>query len=121
MARKQSSSTRSRKQTSSSAKHSRSTSGRTTALKTTTDHDEIREWAEARGGVPASVQGSASPDDTIIIRLEFPDSSSSTDENLEEISWDEFFDQFEDQGLALVYEEELTSGEERNSHRLVKR
>jgi len=121
MSRKQNSSAKSRKHSSSSAKHSKSTSGRHTASKTTTDHNEIREWAEERGGVPASLQGADSPDEIMALRLEFPDAPNSSDENLEEITWEEFFDRFEDQGLALVYEETSESGEGSNSHKLVKR
>ena len=39
--------------------------------KTTQDHDEIRQWAEKRGGKPAEVT-STSENGTGILRLEFP-------------------------------------------------
>jgi hypothetical protein len=41
-----------------------------------------------------------------IIRIMFPDSAQSDHEALEEISWDEFFEQFEASELALLYEED---------------
>jgi hypothetical protein len=41
-----------------------------------------------------------------IIRIMFPDSAQSDHETLEEISWDEFFEQFEASELALLYEED---------------
>ena len=69
--------------------------------RTTTDHEEIREWAEQRGGRPACVKGTGGGDDMGIIRLEFPGSSYSNDEKGQDISWDEFFEKFEAQRLAL--------------------
>jgi hypothetical protein len=79
--------------------------------KITTDHDEIRKWAEARGGRPAAVRLTYSKEDPGIIRIEFPDAPNARDENLIEISWDEFFKKFDEANLALVYEEENASGE----------
>lgn len=70
---------------------------------TTTDHDTIRKWADAHGGKPAAVE-STHENGVGIIRIMFPDSPQSQHENLVEISWDEFFKQFEESGLALVYE-----------------
>ncbi len=81
--------------------------------KVTTDHDEIRKWAEARGGSPAAVRSTYSQEDPGIIRIEFP---NARDENLVEISWDEFFKKFDEANLALVYEEETASGEPSYCH-----
>lgn len=71
--------------------------------KTTTDHEKIRQWAEQRGGRPASVVG----ENEIAggLRIDFPDYDSG--EVLEEITWTEFFDKFEEQNLVFMYEEEL--------------
>jgi len=74
--------------------------------KVTTDHDGIRKWAEARGGRPAAVGSTQSKDSAGIIRIEFPGAPNAKDDNLEEISWDEFFKQFEESKLALIYEED---------------
>jgi hypothetical protein len=68
--------------------------------KTTTDHNEIREWAEYRGGKPARVKGTGNDDDPGILRIEFP--GYGEDENLETISWDEFFKKFDESGLAFL-------------------
>jgi hypothetical protein len=89
--------------------------------KITTDHDEIRKWAEARGGHPAAVRSTYSKEDPGIIRLEFPNAPNARDENLIEISWDEFFKKFDEANLALVYEEETASGERSNFNKLVGR
>ena len=86
--------------------------------KTTTDHDEIRRWAEARGGRPASVKGTGGGDDAGILRINFP---GGAEESLEDISWDEFFDAFEENNLAFLYQEETASGEESRFFKLVAR
>jgi hypothetical protein len=70
--------------------------------KTTTNHDEIRRWAEERGGRPAHVKDTASAGDEGILRIDFRD----PDEGLEEISWDDWFQAFEDNDLAFLYQDE---------------
>jgi hypothetical protein len=69
----------------------------------TIDHDEIRRWAEAKGGRPAAVGRTHQGDSVGIIRIMFPESRRSEHESLVEISWDGFFRQFEDSNLALLY------------------
>ena len=89
--------------------------------RTTTDHDEIRRWAEARGGRPAAVEGTGSGDDPGILRIAFPDRQQSDDESLEQISWNEWFEAFDENGLALVYQEETAEGQESRFNKLVSR
>jgi hypothetical protein len=72
----------------------------------TTNHDQIRRWAESKGGKPAAVDRTHRGDDVGIIRLMFPDNPQSEHQSLIEISWDEFFDQFDESNLALVYGED---------------
>ena len=74
--------------------------------KTTTDHDEIRRWAEGHGGKPAVVRRTHGDRGVGIVRLMFPESKQSEHDALEEISWDEFFKQFDESELALLYEED---------------
>ncbi|HEX9466757.1 MAG TPA: hypothetical protein VGB82_29505 [Alphaproteobacteria bacterium] len=71
---------------------------------TTTDPDEIRQWAEAHGGKPAAVAATESDDDPGIIRIMFPDAPNAKDDALEEIEWDEWFEKFDECGLALIYD-----------------
>jgi hypothetical protein len=73
---------------------------------TTTDHNEIRRWAESHGGKPAAVKKTHRDDDPGIIRLMFPKAPHSEHDALEEISWDEFFDKFDESHLALIYEDD---------------
>jgi hypothetical protein len=74
--------------------------------KVTTDHDIIREWAETRGGRPAAVERTHRSGDTGIVRIMFPENARSEHEALVEIGWDEFFRQFDESNLALLYEED---------------
>lgn len=78
--------------------------------KTTTDHEKIRHWAEQHGGRPAVVRsthgdGKARKTGVGLLRLMFPKARQSDHDELEEIGWDEFFRQFDDSQLALLYEE----------------
>jgi hypothetical protein len=73
--------------------------------KVTTDHEEIRRWAEERGGKPAAVVGPQEENIAGGLRIDFPDYDSG--EKLEEISWTEFFEKFDEQNLAFFYQEEL--------------
>ena len=81
--------------------------GRTSrSARTTTDHDEIRTWAEDHGGKPAAVKRTHKDGDVGIIRIMFPDAPNSEHDALTEISWDEFFQEFEGRDLALLYDED---------------
>lgn len=82
----------------------------------TTDHETIRKWAEARDGKPAVI--SRDEEKTEMLRLNFP---GYAEENLEEIDWDEWFDIFEENNLALIYQEETKEGESSNFNKLVNR
>lgn len=86
---------------------------------TTTDHEEIRTWAEARGGEPAAVAPTGGGEDPGILRIKFPGYGS--DANLERISWDDWFEKFEDERLALVYQETTSEGDQSTFNKLVSR
>ena len=62
----------------------------------------IRKWAEAREGRPARVKGTGDAKDAGLLRLDF----GKPEESLEAITWDEFFEKFEESELALLYEDE---------------
>jgi hypothetical protein len=75
---------------------------------TTTDHETIRRWAEARGGTPARVKSTGhGSDDPGILRIDLP--GDGPDPNLEPISWDDWFRAFDANGLAFLYEEDTNS------------
>jgi len=71
---------------------------------TTTNHDEIRRWAEARGGRPAHVTSTGNGDDPGILRINFEEPGGDDDAGLEEISWDEWLQAFDENNLAFLYE-----------------
>ncbi|HTF38575.1 MAG TPA: hypothetical protein VK651_09715 [Blastocatellia bacterium] len=72
--------------------------------KATTDHQKIKRWVEGRGGKPAAVKGTGSGDDPGVLRIDFPDYTG--EESLREISWEQFFDKFEKEHLAFLYQDE---------------
>lgn len=86
--------------------------------KTTTNHDEIRKWAEDRGGVPAVIK-STDQGGGGMLRIHFP--GRGDDEAFEEISWDDFFETFEDHDLALLYQDETSGHETSRFYKLVNR
>lgn len=71
--------------------------------KATIDHETIQSWVEERDGCPAHVKGTGSGDDPGIIRIDYTGFSGTS--SLEEISWEEFFEAFEANGLAFLYQD----------------
>jgi len=86
---------------------------------TTTDHETIRKWVEERGGRPARVKGTGDDGDAGLLRIDYP--GRGDDDALEEIDWDAFFEGFEQNGLAFVYQEETAGGDESRFSKLVSR
>jgi hypothetical protein len=85
--------------------------------KTITNHDEIRKWAEARGGRPARVKATADKNGGGVLRFDFGDK----DDALEEIGWDAFFEIFEESDLALLEQDETKSGDRSRFSKFVSR
>jgi hypothetical protein len=75
----------------------------------TTDHDEIRHWVEARRGKPATIAGTErGGEEAGLLRIDFPGGSSNPP--LEPVSWDEFFQKFDEENLAFLYQDEKADG-----------
>jgi hypothetical protein len=72
--------------------------------RTTTDHDEIRRWVEQHDGSPAVVRGTGSKNSLGVLRFDFP--GGAGEDKLEHIDWDEWFDAFDSNNLALLYQAE---------------
>lgn len=88
--------------------------------KTTTDHDEIRTWAESRGGRPVKVEtkgGKGKEDHGGVLRIDF----AEKDENFTDIEWDEFFEIFEESNLALILQEQTADGKESRFNKFIAR
>jgi len=82
--------------------------------KTTQDHDTIREWAQARGGKPATVSGTGDGE-AGILRLDF----DPKDAKLDTITWGEFFEKFDEAQLAFLYQEETADGKQSRFHKFI--
>jgi hypothetical protein len=85
---------------------------------TTTDHEEIKQWVEQRKGAPARVKGTGDGEDGGLLRINFP---GGEDGRLEEISWDEFFEKFDQENLAFLYQDEKADGEQSYFSKLIRR
>ena len=64
----------------------------------TTDHATIKEWVETRGGTPARVTGQTDDASSLYIVRE-----DEAMEGMESVSWNDFFETFETEGLAFLY------------------
>lgn len=82
----------------------------TSDSKTTTDHATIRRWAEERDGKPSVVESTQeSKKGGGLLRINFP---GYAEDNLKEISWEEFFEIFDDNNLQFLYQEQTKDGGE---------
>jgi hypothetical protein len=86
--------------------------------KTTTDHEEIRRWVEAHGGRPAQARGTGNGD-AGVLRIDFP--GGAGDDELEPLSWDEWYRKFDEADLAFLYQERKADGSDSTFHKLVSR
>ncbi|MCK1712419.1 MULTISPECIES: bifunctional DNA primase/polymerase [unclassified Bradyrhizobium] len=82
----------------------------------TTDHDVIRQWAEERGGKPAAVKATEENGHAGILRIDF----DPPDEGLDRISWDEFFEKFDESGIAFLHQDRTKDGKLSRFHKFVK-
>ena len=73
----------------------------------TTEHQEIRSWVEERDGHPAIVKGTEKSG-SALLRIDYP--GFSGEDRLEEITWDEFFEIFDRNKLAFLYQERTEDG-----------
>jgi hypothetical protein len=84
---------------------------------TTTNHQEIRRWIEKRGGHPAAVAATVDEDDAGILRVDF----DPPDDSLEQISWDDFFNTFDEKSLAFLYQDKTADGKTSRFFKFVSR
>src|SRR4051794_11633764 len=80
----------------------------------TTSHEVIRQWAEARGGRPATVEGTEHGDRLGVLRFDFGDDTPK----LRQVSWDEWFRTFDERRLNFLYQEEPSDGRQSTFFRL---
>jgi hypothetical protein len=85
----------------------RRTSSSRGAARSTTDLNEIRRWAEERGGKPVTVAGTASRGEAGLLRIDFPGYSGAG--RLQEISWDDWYEKFNESKLEFLYQDKPES------------
>ena len=81
----------------------------------TRNHEVIRKWAEKRGAKPSTVPGTRHGDQLGVMRFNFPGYGG---DELEEVSWDDWFKTFDARDLVFIYQEHMKDGNESNFFRL---
>lgn len=77
---------------------------------TTKDHSVIKKWTDARNGKPAVVESTSNSNGGGgLLRINFP---GYAEDNLKNISWEEFFEIFDENNLQFLYQEETKDGKE---------
>lgn len=86
--------------------------------KHTTDHKTIQRRAERRGGHPATVASTANKGEHAgILRIDF----DPKDDKLDRISWEDFFEKFDDEKLEFLYQDKTADGGTSRFHKFVQR
>lgn len=81
----------------------------------TRSHEVIRAWAEKRGAKPATVPNSEHDGHVGVLRFDFPGYGGG---DLQEISWEEWFEPFDERELVFLYQEHKSDGTESNFFQL---
>ncbi|MEV4371292.1 MULTISPECIES: hypothetical protein [unclassified Nonomuraea] len=81
----------------------------------TTDHDVIQQWAQERGAKPATVPGTEHQGRAGVLRFDFPGYGG---DDLAEITWEEWFETFDQRKLNFIYQEHKKDGKQSNFFRL---
>ena len=77
----------------------------------TTNHEEIRCWAEARSAVPVEVLPRTVDSEPALLRLMIA-AQAEDQSGVQIISWEEFFLKFDALGLTFVYADDSTGHNE---------
>jgi hypothetical protein len=88
----------------------------------TTDHAEIRRWAESKGAVPTEVLPHVLDSEPALLRIMFAEQARDL-ADVRIIAWEEFFVKFDGLGLTFVYDDdrggynEILQNEEKSPYR----
>jgi hypothetical protein len=77
----------------------------------TRNHDVIQRWAEERGAIPATVPGTEHDGRPGVLTFDFPGYGG---QDLEPISWSEWFQPFDERNLNFIYQEQKADGNQSN-------
>ncbi|MBW9117358.1 hypothetical protein JNB88_27440 [Rhizobium cauense] len=81
---------------------------------TTTNHKTIQEWIEARDGKPSVIRTKGKGG---VLRIDF----GEKEEEFEELDWDEFFQIFDENKLAFLYQDKTKNGEQSRFNKFIER
>lgn len=85
----------------------------------TSDHLVIKQWVEKRGGKPATVKLANKEGKVTILRIHF--AGRGNDDELSDISWEDFFKAFDEHNLAFLHQEHTADGKESRFFKFVRR
>jgi len=77
----------------------------------TRSHSAIRRWAEERDAIPTTVRGTGKDGAAGILRLDFVGDGQKREDDLEAISWEEFFEKFDEAKLTFLYQDRTADGQ----------
>jgi hypothetical protein len=78
----------------------------------TQNHDVIVNWANERNAMPATVPGTEHEGRLGVLRFDTPGYGSN--QNLEHVSWSEWFETFDERQLVMLFQEHLKDGRQSN-------
>jgi len=81
----------------------------------TRNHEVIRQWAGERQAVPTTVESTERNGRAGVLRLDFPGYGGN---ELGELTWDEWFETFDERNLIFIYQEHKADGSVSNFFRL---
>ncbi len=81
----------------------------------TRSHEVIKHWAEERKATPATVPGTEHDGRPGVLRLNFPGYGG---DDLQEISWEDWFSSFDERELVFLFQEHKTNGDQSNFFQL---
>lgn len=85
----------------------------------TRSHDVIQHWADARGGKPATVEGTEHGDRPGVLRIDFKDRGDDNGTSrIRDISWDDWFKSFDGRDLVFIFQDRKSDGSQSNFFRL---
>ncbi len=80
----------------------------------TRSHEVIKRWAEERNATPATVPGTEHGNRPGVLRFDFPGYGG---QELQHISWDDWFKTFDERNLVFLFQEHMKNGNQSNFFR----
>lgn len=86
--------------------------------KVTYDHKLIQDWVESRKGKPAKMKDEEIEEPVDELKVKFPNERTR---NITLISWEEFFNEFDQEHLAFQFREKTPEGDESKFYKVIYR